>query len=491
MHELLTPQQMSEADRLTVARGVPGVTLMENAGRAVFETIVTRFARRPVLVLCGAGNNGGDGFVVARLLREAGWPVDVYYPWNRAPTGDALINLRRWDGTLESRNTPTPVPAFERYGLVIDAIYGAGLDRDVDPLTRALVESVAVARPPVLAIDLPSGIDGATGEVRGAAFSACLTVTFFRLKPGHLLFPGRDRCGEVVLSQIGIAAEVLAEIAPEGRRNLPGEWSIPALASDTHKYARGHCLVVSGDALSSGAARLSARAAARAGAGLVTLAGDREAMLVQAGHVTDIMTRVVTDAAGLCDFVRERKVRSIVIGPAGGVGAAMREKVAAILKTGAPIVLDADALTSFADAPDALFDAIGGREAPVVLTPHAGEFERLFGAPGPSKHAAATAAAARSGATVVLKGSDTVIARPDGAYRINANAPGTLATAGSGDVLAGIIGGLLAQGIDGFAAASAAVWIHGATARAFGGQGLVADDLPDELPKVLAGLTSD
>jgi NAD(P)H-hydrate epimerase len=438
---------------------------------------------RPVTVLCGQGNNGGDGFVAARRLEAAGWPVKVALLGARKKlSGDAARAASLWKGDLMSF-TPG---GLDGAGVIVDAIFGAGLSRPLDGEAAILVEAMKSRGVPICAVDVPSGLDGATGMVRGVAASAELTVTFFRKKPGHLLYPGRALCGQVVVADIGTPVSVLDAIGPNTWENDPGLWldGFPWPEPESFKYTRGEVLVLGGESIT-GASRMTAMAASRAGAGMVTLAAPKAVWGVYATSMTNAIVHSFEGASGWRALLADKRRDVVAIGPGAGVGAPTRQYVAAGLATKRAIVLDADALTSFAEAPEDLFCAIDG---PCVMTPHAGEFKRLFHFTG-DKLERTRAAASQSGAVIVLKGPDTIIAAPDGRAIINANAPAQLATGGSGDVLTGFIAGLLAQGMAAFEAAAAGVWLHGAAAAEFG-LGLVAEDLPDVLPQVLQKLAA-
>jgi len=473
--QILTVAEMSRADAAAIAAGTPGLTLMERAGTAVADAVCARFARQAATVLCGPGNNGGDGYVAARVLKARGWSVEVRQLGEPA-TQDAQAASARWDGVTK------PLNGALEPGLWIDALFGAGLSRPLAGPAAAAALRMAEAPERVVAVDVPSGLPGDTGKPLGPAACAALTVTFHAKKPAHLLQPGRDRCGEVVVADIGLGptASKLVENGPE--LWLP-RFPWPTAAS--HKHARGRLVVVSGEAWSTGAARLAARAGLRIGAGLVTVLSPPEALPVNAAHLEAVMLRSFETDLELEQAAKD--VDAAVIGPAAGVGEPTLLNVLALARTGAALVLDADAITVFRDDPEELFSLLDRDD---VLTPHPGEFERLFPgllAASPERIAAARKAAERAGAVVLLKGADTVIAAPDGRAAVNVNGSPWLATAGSGDVLAGFIGGLIAQGMESFEAACAGAWIHAECAELHG-PGLISEDLPGLAPHILRRL---
>jgi ADP-dependent NAD(P)H-hydrate dehydratase / NAD(P)H-hydrate epimerase len=492
MIELLSNAEMAAADRLAISGGVPSFELMERAGSAVAEAVCANHPRGSrVLVLAGPGNNGGDGFVSARILAERGYRVTVMLVGELARLkGDAALAAKQWPGGVTD-----DLGFLATADVVVDAMFGAGLDRPIDGPSRPLVETVNTLTTPVVAVDLPSGINGTSGAVMGVAVKATQTVTFFRKKPGHLLLPGRLHCGAVSVADIGIPESVVPRIAAKTFENTAALWrkSFPVPQSDGHKYDRGHAVVVSGPSWSTGAARLAARGALRAGAGLVTIASPREALMVNATASLAVMVRTVDGASELAALLQDRRLNALAIGPGIGVGEATCELVFAALSGQRAVVLDADAITSFAGKPDRLAKALKKRSTSAsILTPHEGEFSRYFGSLDSqtkvgSKLDRARLAAAITGAVVVLKGADTVVAAADGRAAIAANAPAYLATAGAGDVLTGMTAGLLAQGMPAFEAAAAAVWLHGEAAAAVG-PGLISEDLPEALPRVYGAL---
>ncbi|MPZ10290.1 MAG: NAD(P)H-hydrate dehydratase [Kiloniellaceae bacterium] len=484
---VLTVRQTYEADRLAMAGGRAGAALMEAAGTAVAAAVMDR--RRPplVLVLCGPGNNGGDGFVAARHLAAAGWPVRLALMGKAAALrGDVAGAAAAWRGAV----LPLAAAAPRDGELVVDALFGAGLTRPLEGPAAELARQCAAKRLTVIAVDVPSGVPGdGAAPLGNLAFRAAKTVTFFRKKPAHLLLPAREFCGDVILADIGIPAGVLDEIAPRTFENAPALWqaAYPWRGRQVHKYQAGHLLVAGGSEMT-GAAQLACRAGLRIGAGLVSVACDSASLAIYALSNPAVITLNLPEPSDFAAALEDPRRNAVVVGPGNGVTGATRARAEAAIRAGRRIVLDADALSAFQEAPEALWRQIAAAPpAEVVLTPHDGEFARLFPDIEGNRLERAVAAARRSGATLVLKGPDSVVAAADGRAAINGSAPPWLATAGTGDVLAGMIGGLLAQGMAPFEAAAAAVWLHGITAAHLG-PGLIAEDLPDALPPVLRDL---
>ncbi len=478
-HDILTVAETAAADRAAIAAGTPGEVLMERAGRAVTDAILKRWAPRETLVLCGPGNNGGDGFVVARLLAAVGWPVRLALLGEQERLkGDAALAAAKWEGAIE----PLVPRCIGQAALIVDAVFGAGLSKRLDAIAAETLRLAETSGAILVAVDLPSGLSGDLGRPLGYAPRAALTVTFHRKKPAHVIEPGRELCGEVVVGDIGLhtASAKLFE-------NHPDQWAskMPWPDAASHKHARGRLIVISGEMWNTGAARLAARAGLRIGAGLVTLLSPPDALAVNAAHIEAVMLRPFDTDMEL--EAAAAHADAAIIGPAAGVNEATVANLFALARTGAALVVDADALTAFRDDPAELFSVLDRDD---VLTPHVGEFDRVF--PGllksaPERITAARLAAARAHAVVLIKGPDTVIAAPDGRCAVNTNGSPWLATAGSGDVLAGFIGGLIAQGMDSFEAACAAVWIH-AKAASLHGPGLISEDLPGLAPQVLREL---
>ena len=480
---VLSNAEMAAADRATIESGAfSGPVLMENAGAAVAAAALARFADAPrIHVLCGPGNNGGDGYVAARILAERGAAVRLHALGPPKAGTDAERAARRWSGPVEALDALDP----EAGDLVIDALFGAGFSGGLpDPVTSVLARC-RDAGCPMLAVDLPSGVNGDTGQ--GADAVPCsATVTFYRKKPGHLLYPGRRLCGDLIVTDIGVRAAAAAPTFENG----PAMWALPRHRPDTHKYARGAVAVISGPRHGTGAARLSGLGAQRSGAGAVTILGHPNALDIHAAHVTSIMLRPLGDDP-LAALQALKGLGAVVLGPGlGDLDLARRLAPAILAQKEATLVLDADGITAFADDPSPLFEAARtGNAERLVLTPHVGEFARLFPdiAKDDDKLSKARKAADRSGGIVLYKGADTVVAAPDGRAVINANATAALATAGSGDVLAGIIAALAAQSMPAFEAACAAAWLHGEAGRCAGGHA-IAEDIAGALPATFADI---
>ncbi|WP_395023008.1 NAD(P)H-hydrate dehydratase [Dongia sp.] len=482
---VVTAAEMRAAEAALFARGTPSFDVMATAGRAVVEAIRLRWPTpfKRALVLAGPGNNGGDGFIVASELKALGLDVHVAAMQARELySGDAARAAALWGGSIAKLEPGALAKLDEGDCVVIDAIFGIGLARPVADAVKAVIHALHGRPCPVVAVDVPSGIDADTGAVLGAAPRAALTVTFGWPKRGHLLLPGREWARDLVVADIGCRDEDLPDLAKVPRVNGTALWRnhLPLPSAADHKYTRGHALVVGG-ATMPGATRLASRAARRVGAGMLTVAAPREAHPYYLIDQPGLIVREAADAAALQALLEDKRFTSVLVGsglPADSATAGAVETAAASNRA---LVIDGGGLTAFAGGVDAL--AKLGR-ADIVLTPHEGEFARLFPDLKGDKLVRAREAARLSGCTVVMKGADTVIVAPDGRAAINADAPAWLATAGSGDVLAGLILGLLGQGMPAFEAAAAGVSLHGMAGAAFG-PGLIAEDLPELIPEVL------
>jgi NAD(P)H-hydrate epimerase len=475
MLEILTAEQSKQADALTISGGVPGIKLMEAAGAAVARAIIDKFEPRGVLVLCGPGNNGGDGFVAARALKKAGWAVRLACLVKKNTLkGDAALAAKEWDGETEALNSNL---SLKDSGLVIDAVFGTGFHDALAPEIITLFDKIRAKKVPVIAVDIPSGVDAA------GALKADITVTFTRRKLAHTLYPSKAMCGAVHVAQIGVTDETIAMTGARIFENHPALWAsdFPLPSPTFNKYDRGH-VFVAGGAERTGAACLAAHAAQKIGAGVVSIACPKESASVYRSYRASLMVDAWGNLEDFKSTLRDPRKNTIVLGP--GLGHDMKEYTDAALSFGKGGVLDADIFTIYKSNPQELFEKISEK---YLLTPHEGEFARLFPDLAGSKVERALAAAKLSKAIVLLKGPDTVIAAPDGTAIINTWAPPTLATAGSGDVLAGFIGGLIAQKMPPFMAAAAASWLHADAAGKYG-YGLTAEDIISSLNQSLNGL---
>ncbi|MCX5590987.1 NAD(P)H-hydrate dehydratase [Alcaligenes endophyticus] len=474
-HALLDPATHKNLDQAALQAGKSWAELLWSAAQAVANEVMQRWPQGSVLVLCGRGLNGADGFLCGELLRQQGRTVDIcslYAETELSP--QTSWAKQQWHGRLVS----TAQLALSHYTVVVDAMVGAGLNRPLDAKLATLLEQLMHANLPVCAIDLPSGMDGDSGQYVGPQLRASCTVTFERYKPAHVLQPGASYCGDIVLASLAVPSQAYRTLPISSWRNDPQLWCdvLPWPTVDSHKFTRGHAVILGGESLT-GASRLAARAAQRAGAGLVSLYVPPSVWAPCAAALESIMVGKLADI-----IPDDPRISAYLYGPGAGVNAQTYTRVMQLLCSDKPVVLDADALTVFQEDPSVLWEAMCPE---CVITPHEGEFARLFkDLQGPNKLARAKAAAQRSGAVVVLKGSDTVIAAPDGRCIVNVVASPFLATGGSGDVLAGVITGLLAQGMPVFEAAAAAVWLHGKIGLNHG-PGLIPEDIIHALPRVL------
>lgn len=489
---------MLAADARAKQHGKNSYDLMRAAGLAVAAEVVKRYSSpQAVVVVAGPGNNGGDGAIAAEALAGHGYQVSmVRYGADKVKQSDAqrAFSACKQPGfEVDDAINEEVAALIAGADILIDALLGAGLSREPTGVLAALIHAMNASRAAVLAVDLPSGVNGNAHTASACTIQADLTVTFFRLKIAHVLMPVKALCGEVVLVQIGLDEQELAGEELLCELNEPELWrsSLFPPGPTDYKYSRGHVLVRGGDEQSSGAARLTAQTALNCGAGAVTVSCPQSALPVYAAHLTAVMLRVHHDELDFARMLSDRRINTVALGPGNGVGELTRRFVVTSVQAGKCCVLDADALTSFSDAPSLLFHALAEAHNTAILTPHQGEFERLFpelaAKTGQSRLHQAASAAKLSQAVVVLKGSDTVIASPDGQSRINTNAPPWLATAGSGDVLCGVIASLVAMGMPAYNAACAGVYLHAQAANQLRFP-MTAEQLCVQVPDVIAQL---
>lgn len=489
MLEILTSAQMKHSEQIAKQSGVDAFSLMKAAGKAVADEILARFSSSPVLVLCGPGNNGGDGFVVASLLKKKKWPVTLacavpLYDLQ----GEAARAADLWKG---------PVLSFENLdlpegGIVVDAVFGTGLSRPIEGDIAEVLETLQQSDCTVIAVDVPSGLDADTGQCQGCTPQADATITFFRKKLGHVLMPGMDACGEIVVADIGIPESSLPKLGPFVHENGPengwGEW-VSDKPRNSHKYDYGHVLILGGRQMT-GAACLAGKSALRVGAGLCTIAAYPDSAAVYRSYCPSLIVEHLDELARFKEHLKDPRRNAVVIGPGAGFENPPALKKAVFDTLAAEprrfCVLDADALTVFADDVRTFYKALGPH---CILTPHEGEFARIFPDLSGSKIERAKAAAVRTKSVIVLKGPDTVVAMPDGTCVVNVTGNGWLATAGAGDVLAGMIAGFAARSSleDLFDAVCAAIWCHGKAGENLGA-GLISADLADQIPLVLKNI---
>ena len=477
--QIVTTQQMIESEACAIISGISELTLMENAGKAVAQYVEEHYNNNhTILILCGPGNNGGDGFVIARLLHNIGYKISIaHYKTDKISPNmkhmmDKAKNIEILDLLNDQINFDTDI--------IIDALFGTGISRAFS-LTK-IVHYIANSPAKIIAVDIASGINSDTGEIMQNAIKADITITFAAKKLGHLLNPGKLYSGLVIAKDIGV--DISTKYT--AYENSPTLWNIPHIEYESHKYSRGFAIINGGDIQCTGAARLAAKAAQRSGAGVVTLASPLNAAHIYHSSLMSVMVKQYDSEQSFTQILSDKRISSILLGPGNGVNSETKQKILTALKHITRCILDADALTVFQDDHELLFENI--KDSQVVMTPHEGEFHKLFPTCTGDKVIRAFDAAKLSNSIIVLKGNDTIIASPSGHVAVNSNAPSTLATAGSGDVLAGIITGLSSTGLDLFDCACAATWIHAECANYFG-IGLIAEDIIDMIPKVLQNLS--
>ncbi len=477
---ILSNSEMAQADLITIKDGLTSIQLMKNAGKAVFKNLPI-IQQGKVLILCGPGNNGGDGFVISNLLIKANLQVEIYHPFElKNRSRDCQFYFQK----INKSNFIESISDFEQYEYIVDALFGTGLSRELSEKYIKLFEKINYSNKPIIAVDIPSGINGENSLPQPTALNCTKTITFFCKKKCHLLLPSKKYCGEVILEDIGISKNVFKIMNPKIKKNDPSLWikNFPFPSTMDHKYSRGLLIINTGPKFQTGAARLAGRSALRVGAGAVRLVCDKESAEVLEPQISVEMLSVISEKNELQSILKDKKISSVLVGPGNGVNDETKARTLLSLALVDHVVIDADAISCFANNPEELFIDTYPH---TILTPHEGEFKRLFGSnfsENDDKVVRCVEAAKISGSIVLLKGADTVIADPYGNVVINSSEAPYLATAGSGDVLAGIIASLVGRNkMSAFNAACAGAWIHSYLGE-YLGAGLIAEDLIDNIP---------
>ncbi len=495
LNAIFTSKSSYELDRLCVRRGIKFLDLMENAGKSAFtkieKTIIPSLKEfnKKILILCGPGNNGGDGLVIAKYLLKSGYKVDISFPISSKSKINKYSNnkLKNLDISPQKFDDLNLI----KYSMIIDSIFGIGLSRNFSSNLIKIVEKINKAKACKVSIDIASGINSDSGDLMPISIKANHTITFVAPKVGHYLLPGKINSGNIHVVSIGEKkSEILrATRLSKVELNIPESWikKFKWPSKFDHKYKRGHILVKSGPLTSTGASRLAAVSALRSGAGVVTLASETSALEVNASHLTSVMLKEINNTEEFFNFVKEKKIKTLIIGPGSGVNQMIKELVIRAIKEEIEFVLDADGLTSFEKNPNELFDLLRKRRKRnnIILTPHEGEFNRLFKFDNMNKIDKANKAADITNSTILFKGNDTIISSPKKITLLARESSPFLSTAGSGDVLAGICGSFLAQGMKSHFAAGAASWLHNEVGIE-SGPGLIAEDMNKFLSKVIS-----
>ena len=456
----------------------PSFDLMNNAGKLSAKYINKNLPKKNILVLCGTGGNGGDGFITGNELKKYKWNVTISIIGDiEKITGDSLKAYKK----LKIKNTNFNDINLDNIDYVIDAIFGIGLNRNLDNEYIKTIEKINNKKLPVIALDIPSGVNSDNGTISNATFNCFLTLTYSAYKLGHYLLPSAEKCGKIVLLDIGIPKPLIKNTKPVINLNSPSIWKDKIVwpKVNDHKYSRGCIVIIGGPKEMTGAARLAAKAAQRAGSGIVILACDKNSSDIYYRTLTSQIVKSYRNIPELKNIIKDKRINSVVIGP--GLGINNKNVVKNVLKHSNNIIIDADAITCFQNDIKSFKDLI--RNKTVILTPHEGEFKKLFPNIKGNLVDKAIYAAKKLNSIIVLKSANTIIASQNNHVILNKYGSRWLATAGSGDVLAGIIGALLSNGMDAFHAAAFGVWIH-SSAGIYFGPGLIAEDISDLIPKI-------